>query len=84
MKLSWLKLLQSCSKKLDMLLGEFLKISGTMRNWGRWSNIVTVRLPDIISVEIMLGKILSIIVFELSYHCWLDCVWKKHRLSKRI
>ena len=48
-----------------MLLGEFLKISGAMRNWGRWSDIVAVRLPDIISVEIMLEKILSIIVFEL-------------------
>ena len=47
-----------------MLLGEFLKISGAMRNWGRWSDIVAVRLPDIISVEIMLEKILSIIVFE--------------------
>ena len=36
-----------------------------MRNWGRWSDILAVRLPDIISVEIMLKKILSIIVFEL-------------------
>ena len=36
-----------------------------MRNWGRWSDILAVRLPDIISVEIMLEKILSIIVFEL-------------------
>ena len=48
-----------------MLLGEFLKISGAMRNWGRWSENVAVRLPDIILVEIMLEKILSIIVFEL-------------------
>ena len=36
-----------------------------MRNWGRWSDIVAVRLHDIISVKIMLEKILSIIVFEL-------------------
>ena len=48
-----------------MLLGEFLEISGAIRNWGRWSDIVAVRLPDIISVEIMSEKILSIIVFEL-------------------
>ena len=36
-----------------------------MRNWGRWSDIVAVRLPDIISFEIMLETILSIIVFQL-------------------
>ena len=50
-------------------MGEILKISGAMRNWGRWSDIVAVRLPDIISVEIMFEKILSIIVFasEVTY-----------------
>ena len=48
-----------------MLLGEFLKISGAMRNRRKWSDIVAVGLPDIISVEIILEKILSIIVFEL-------------------
>ena len=48
-----------------MLLGEFLNISCAMRNWGRWPDIVAVRLSNIISVEIMLEKILSIIVFEL-------------------
>ena len=50
-------------------MGEILKISGAMRNWGRWSDIVDVRLPDIISVEIMFEKILSIIVFasEVTY-----------------
>ena len=36
-----------------------------MRNWGSWSDIVAVRLTDIISVDIMFEKILSIIVFEL-------------------
>ena len=35
-----------------------------MRNRGSWSDIVAVRLPDIISVD-MFEKILSIIVFEL-------------------
>ena len=50
-------------------MGEILKISGAMRNWGRWSDIVAVRLPDIISVKIMFEKILSIIVFasEVTY-----------------
>ena len=48
-----------------MLQGGFLKISGAMRNLGRWSDIVAVRVPDIILIEIMLEKILSIIVFEL-------------------
>ena len=42
MNLSWLKLLQSCSKQLNLLLGEFLKISGAKRNWGRWSDIVAI------------------------------------------
>ena len=36
-----------------------------MRNWGRWSDIVAARLPDIMSFEIMLETILSIIVFQL-------------------
>ena len=34
--------------------------------WGRWSDIVAVRLTDTISVEIMLGRIISIIVLSLS------------------
>ena len=36
-----------------------------MRNWERWSDIVVVKLPDIILVDIMLEKILLIIVFEI-------------------
>ena len=36
-----------------------------MRNWGRWSDIVVVMLPDIISIQIISEKIWSIIVFEL-------------------
>ena len=44
-----------------------------MRNWGRWSDIVAVRLPDIISVEIILEKILLIIVFglEVTFDGWI-------------
>ena len=47
-----------------MLQGGLLKISGAMRNFSTWSDIVAVRVPDIILIE-MLEKILSIIVFEL-------------------
>ena len=36
-----------------------------MRNWERWSDIVAVKLPDIILLDIMLEKILLIIVFEI-------------------
>ena len=36
-----------------------------MRNWGRWSDIGVVMLPDIILVQIISEKIWSIIVFEL-------------------
>ena len=36
-----------------------------MRNWGTWSDIVAVRLPYIILVEMILEKILSIAVIEL-------------------
>ena len=50
-----------------MLLGESLKISETMTNWRRLPDIVAVRLPDIISVEIILEKLLSMIVFELEF-----------------
>ena len=49
-----------------MLLGEFLKISGAMRNWRKWSSIVAVRLGTSYNIGwIILEKISSIIVFEL-------------------
>ena len=48
-----------------MLLGEFQEISGAMKNWRKWSDIVAVGLIEIISFEIKLEKILPIIVFEL-------------------
>ena len=37
---------------------------GTNENWGKWSDIVVVMLPDIISGEIKLENILSMRVFE--------------------
>ena len=37
---------------------------GTIRNWGRWSEIVAVRLPDIESGKVIFVNMLSISVFE--------------------
>ena len=37
---------------------------GTIRNWGRWSEIVAVRLPDIESDKVIFVNMLSISVFE--------------------
>ena len=37
---------------------------GANKNWGRWSEIVAVRFPDIISLESILEKMLSMRVFE--------------------
>ena len=45
-------------------MGGLLKIFGTIMNWGRWSEIVEVKLPEIASGEIILENILSISVLE--------------------
>ena len=45
-----------------VLGGGLLKTFETIMNWGRWSEIVEVRLPEIASGEIIFEKILSIIV----------------------
>ena len=42
----------------------FERILAANKNCGRWSEIVAVRFPDIISLESMLEKILSVRVFE--------------------
>ena len=39
-------------------------IFGIIANWGRWSEIVAVKLPDIMSGSIAIEKILSIRVLE--------------------
>ena len=39
-------------------------ILGIIKNWGRWSEIVAVKLPDIMSGSITFEKILSIRVLE--------------------
>ena len=37
---------------------------GANKNWGRWSDIVTVMLPEITSWEIILENVFSMRVFE--------------------
>ena len=49
---------------IDFWVGGFDRILGTNENWGKWSDIVAVMLPDIISGEIKLENILSMRVFE--------------------
>ena len=44
--------------------GWLLKTFGKIMNWGRWSEIVEVKLPVIAYVEIILENILSISVLE--------------------
>ena len=50
---------------LVLFAGGLKKISGAIKNWGKWSEIVAVRFPAITSFEIKLEKILSIKVLEL-------------------
>ena len=45
--------------------GGLEKISEAIRNWGRWSDIVAVMLPDILFGVITFEQILSIRVLEL-------------------
>ena len=49
---------------LALFEGGLLKTFGTIMNWGRWSEIVEVKLPEIASGEIILENILSISVLE--------------------
>ena len=41
-----------------------LSILGIIENWGRWSEMVAVKLPDIMSGSIIFENILSIRVLE--------------------
>ena len=55
---------QFSSKMLNFLLGAFEKMWDATRNSGKWSDMADVKLLEIISWEIKLEKILSIIYFE--------------------
>ena len=67
-KLFWSKFDQSLWKTLDLSEGGSANVLGQVKNWGRWFEIVAVILPEIMSFEITLLKILSIRVLE-----WLVC-----------
>ena len=56
--------LESLSKILDLLPEILLNILGIIENWDRWSEMVAVKLPDIMSGSITLEKILPIRVLE--------------------
>ena len=65
---------QSCSKMLDFLLGVFEKMWSLIRNWGKWSDMVDVRLPEIISWEIYIieKNIVNNRLWMGSKSSWLD------------
>ena len=50
---------------------------GDMRNWGGWSEIGKVILPDIILGNISFENILPIRVLELLLSCWLKDMGQK-------
>ena len=56
---------QSLWKISNFIDGRLEKISGAMRNWGRWSDIVAVLLPDILIGVITFEQILPIRVLGL-------------------
>ena len=55
---------QSLSYILDLLPEILPNILGIIENWGRWSEMVAVKLPDIMSGSIKFENILSIRVLE--------------------
>ena len=55
---------QSLSWIFDLLPKILPNILGTIANWGRWSDMVAVKLPEIMSGSITFGNILSIRVLE--------------------
>ena len=56
--------LESLSEILNLLPEILLNILGIIENWDRWSEMVAVKLPDIMSGSITLEKILPIRVLE--------------------
>ena len=62
--MSWLKINQFLSKVLDLFDEGFANIFGAIRNWGKWSDIFAVTLPDITSCDVRLHNIMSIRILE--------------------
>ena len=48
---AWLKFFQLLSEMLDFVAGLSENIEGIKKTWGRWSDIVEVRLPHTASFE---------------------------------
>ena len=59
------------------------KMQGAIRNWGRWSDIVVVMLPNILFVVIRLEQIVSI-SFGIIYFCWLYNMRQENLGRKRV
>lgn len=49
---------------LNLLDEGFANTFGAIRNWGRWSDVVAVILPDITLCEVRLQNILSVRALE--------------------
>ena len=61
----WSKFFQFLLNIFDLDYGEFAKKSSIIANWGRWSETVDVKLPDIMfELKVTLQKMLSIKVEE--------------------
>ena len=57
----WSKFFQLLLNIFDLDFYEFAKKSSIITNWGRWSETVDVKLPDIMfQLQVTLQKILSI------------------------
>ena len=61
----WSTFFQFLLNIFDLDFGEFAKKSSIIANWGRWSETVDVKLPDIMfELKVTLQKMLSIKVEE--------------------
>ena len=61
MNSTWMNLDQSRSNILDFLLGAFEKMWGAKRNCGKWSDMVDVRLTEMIGYDVRLDFLRDII-----------------------
>ena len=59
------------SRILDLLPEVLPNIWGIIVNWGRWSEMVVVKLPDKMAGSITFENILSMSIRMTSYSSWL-------------
>ena len=57
-KLSWSKIDQSLSKTFGLWEGGSAKVFGEIKNWGRWSKMVALILPEIMPFKMTFTKII--------------------------